>query len=246
MSGLFAELVQRGAGIAPSAGVPLLRLRPRSRFEPVAGLPEADAVMAIEEPPALPSSPAIASTTDGGLDQLARHSAALFTTETLRVPDAMPAPAPAGSPGEIAPPTQTSPPNAPRMASAASHPELLAEAPQPLIPIAPATRSITEQAEEVLRPAETPRAQPIPAPTEATGPAPALALEAPVSSPLPFPPAAADQPASEPVAPQITIAIERIDIAFAPPPAPRSPAPVAIPRSSGFAAYARARRGLPR
>jgi hypothetical protein len=46
--------------------------------------------------------------------------------------------------------------------------------------------------------------------------------------------------------PQVTIAIERIDIALAPPPVALTANRPAIPRTSGFAAYARARRGIPR
>jgi hypothetical protein len=242
MSGLFAGLVQRGAGIAPSAGVPLLRLRPRSRFEPIAGMRETDATMVLEEHTALPTSSATASGTGGALDRVQRPEA-LFLTETVPIRDAAPAPVSAGPPEEIGRPAQASPPAALQASGVAGPPELPAPVDLPPSPIGPAMRSSPVQAQEDLLPVEASRPQPTPLPAEAAGPAPVLALELPVPSP-PFPPAATDQPASEPVAPQITIAIDRIDIAFAP--APRSPAPVAIPRSSGFARYARARRGVPR
>jgi hypothetical protein len=245
MSGLFAELVQRGAGIAPSAGVPLLRLRPRARFEPLAGLPEGDALIGMEEHTALSSPPAMASATSGVLEQPAQHSEALFVFETVSTRDAALSPVPVRLPEEIGRPAQASPPAALQASGVAGPPELPAPVDLPPSPIAPAMRSSPVQAQEDLLPVEASRPQPVLLPAEAAGPAPVLALELPVRSP-PFPPALTDQPASEPVAPQITIAIDRIDIAFAPAPAPRSPASVAIPRSSGFAAYARARRGLPR
>jgi hypothetical protein len=56
MTGLFAGLVQRGAGIRPSAGAPLLVPRRRSRFEPIPGLPDSAGDALVEDTtPAAPS-----------------------------------------------------------------------------------------------------------------------------------------------------------------------------------------------
>ncbi len=103
---------------------------------------------------------------------------------------------------------------------------------------------------DLTPPTEVAPGPPAPEPPPAIGPAPPLlAAEGTLPLPsLPAPPAIAEtyMAAEAPAPPQVTITIERIDIAMAPQPPSPAPSRPPIERSSGFAAYARARRGIPR
>jgi hypothetical protein len=249
MTGLFVGLVQRGAGIRPSAGTPLLVPRRRSRFEPISGLPDSAGDVRIED------------TTSAAASIIARlpdEAASRRSMERSETPaDAEPASArrpiltigPDGIPidrllpadaSAAAPPRRSEPgpqPHIPALAASIqpSEPSAAAEA-KPTDRAAPAVAGYDNASIELLREHRTSPSRL----RDITDAAPAVTTAAVQQ----FSTIALGEP--EPMPPQVTIAIERIDIALAPPPVSPTANRPAIARTSGFAAYARARRGIPR
>jgi hypothetical protein len=247
VTGLFAGLVQRGAGIRPSSGAPLIEPRPRSRFEPIPGLPDSPGDALVED-----TTPATPSIIARSAEEAASPRPREPTETTARAEPAGRAVLTIGPDG--IPIDRLLPPDA----SAAAPPRRSEPGLQPVTPavvasIQPSDPSGAAEAKPIDR--ATPAAAeyddaPIEAVREHRTSSPRLrditdaapAMTAGIAQQ--FSTVAQVEPDAMP--PQVTIAIERIDIALAPPPAPPTPTRPAIPRTSGFAAYARARRGMPR
>jgi hypothetical protein len=258
MTGLFAGLVQRGAGTALQTGAPVLSLRPRSRFEPMPGLPEADAGGFAEATPEV-TAPRIESPVDRTPpDTLPPPPTALAATDATLASQLISVIPPSGSLAKRSLPVGSSAavnpfdPPMPRSPAAAPSPATL---PASNMPEALPARSLEPRpiASELSASVEVDEARagaPLVhregTPPVALGDGIAPPSSAPMMSPEYASFSAVAEPQPEPLPLQVTIAIERIDIALAPPPAPPAPTRPAIPRTSGFAAYARARRGMPR
>jgi hypothetical protein len=258
MTGLFAGLVQRGAGIASPSGVPLLSLRPRSRFEPMLGLPDVDGGESAEAAFAITPSPGTASHIDSApLNSLTAPAAPAVIEQTLL-----------SASNALTPPSESvADQQQPVVASAALMPSdtVLERSPAPTSgPVAspvvnspepiPGVSSKPEPlASEQFGVAELDETKAEPRGVDRERAAPVRVADV-IAPPVPVPMmspeyeafSAAAEPEHEATPPQVTIAIERIDIALAPPPAPPALPRPAIPRTTGFAAYARARRGMPR
>lgn len=253
MTSLFGGLAQRGAGIAAQLGAPLLALRPRARYEPISGLPASDAGEVVEAAaaPQMPLPSVGVPIRHDTVGQPAPLPPALGMTRLSPSARTAPPPSPILVPPLPAEPSDPrSPPIEPAYAVAAiapgppPQPSPVAAAPAepPIIPeplVAGALPYEEAQAEARRNPPATELSGTA---ADAAAPAPATAI-APASAALL---SATTQPELEPLPPQVTIAIERIDIALAPPAPTHRPAAPPAPRTSGFAAYARARRGIPR
>jgi hypothetical protein len=247
MTGLFAGLAQRGAGIRPSASALLILPRPRSRFEPIPGLPESAGDGFVEDTtPAAPSiiaqppdEPASRRPSEPG--ETTAHAEPAGRAVLTIGPDGIPI-------DRLLPPD----------AFVAAPPRRSEPDPQPITPtVAPSVRPPDPAAAAEAKPID--RAAPA-VPEHENTPTNAVrehrtslaALRDITDAPRAMTAATAQRFASiaqvepEPIAPQVTIAIERIDIALAPPPVSPTPNRPTIHRTSGFAAYVRTRRGIPR
>jgi hypothetical protein len=257
MTGLFAGLVQRGAGIAPSSGVPLLSLRPRSRFEPLPGLREADAGELVEAAFAI-TPPGIASPINRaplGSSPVPEPPAVI--EQTLSTASSALTPPSGSAAGGLQPVVASAtikPLNSASERSPAPPSSLVASpavnSPEPISGVSSKPEPIASEQVTASVPDET-KAEPPAVNRERASP---VSLADVIAPPVPVPMmspeyeafSAATEPEHQAIPPQVTIAIERIDIALAPPLAPPPLPRPAIPRTSGFAAYARARRGMPR
>jgi hypothetical protein len=257
MTGLFAGLVQRGAGIASPTGVPLLSLRPRSRFEPMLGLPDVDSGESAEAAFAITPSPGTPSHIDRApLNSLTAPAApavieqTLFSASNASTPLSesgadQPQPVVASAalmPSDTVLERSPAPTSGPVASPAVNSPEPIPGVSSKPEPLASEQFAAAELDETKAEPGGIDRERAAPVRV-----ADVIAPPVPVPMMLPeYPSYSAAAPSEPEPPPQVTIAIERIDIALAPPPAPPIPTRPAIARTSGFAAYARARRGMPR
>lgn len=234
MSNVMQRLAQRGAAPAAATGLAPLQMRPRSRFDTATpGVETADATAATGfSTPASTNSPTPLTRSEARpafTPRAAAPETRATRTTTLRDRSAEPsvsieAEAPAAPPQASLPDARGEPPPSPPTGKAE-----------------PSRPAATVEHAERPDPAFAARE---PAPPE---PARPRAETAERSAPVAFPfgshaeqaePAAAEAPPS--------LSIGRLEVQFVQPPAPPAPAARVRRGASGFADYARIRRGSPR
>ena len=231
MSNVLQRLAQRGAAPAAATGLAPLQMRPRSRFDTAApGLEAAEATAA-----AALGTPASASS----LATVTRSEARPAFT-----PWAAPLEARAPRTGAVRDPSTEPSPVEAEAPAAPLHPADARGDPPPSPPTVKAEPSGPAASVEPPDGPDPAFAAREPAPPESARP---RAKAAERSTPVAFPfgpdaeqaePAAAEAPPS--------LSIGRLEVQFVQPPAPPAPAARVRRGASGFADYARIRRGSPR
>ncbi|BCH34315.1 hypothetical protein MesoLjLc_62450 [Mesorhizobium sp. L-8-10] len=263
MSGFVERLVARGSGLAAVPGFATLKPRPLSRFErppeisdgsgseevhgtgfvpdriaPFAAVPATGAIAPGAEPDARPAPPPVnAAVGPTGAQAASRPFIGRVEVEEVRPGRRIQSATARSDPGSGTVPASEPAPARPDAAAVPTNRE-------PVAPLQPT-------------PASTPRAMVEPAPSPGA-PVPMTAIRSTQPPPelpsteLPSPAATIDRRPGRPIgtaeddpAPPVTVTVGRIDVHFVQPrPAP-APPPQA-PRTRGFEAYARVRRGQPR
>ncbi|BCH26328.1 hypothetical protein [Mesorhizobium sp. L-8-3] len=266
MSGFVERLVARGSGLAGVPGFATLKPRPLSRFEtspeiadgsggeevhgagfvpdriaPFMAVPATGAIAPEAKPDARPAPPPASAAVGptGAQTAASRPSIGRVEVEEMRPVRRIQSAAAQTDPGLETVPASEPAPSRPDAAAAPTNRDSVDVA-----LLQPAPASAPNAVEE---PAPSPGA-PVPmTATRSTQPPPELP-----STELPSPAAAIDRRPGRPIgtaeddpAPPVTVTVGRIDVHFVQPrPAP-APPPQA-PRTRGFEAYARVRRGQPR